>query len=63
MNQLLADAIEAIEDLLKGSTHRYSCKANNGVSNGFRLWEEKSCNCHMLKGRAVLTLLKKVKGT
>lgn len=64
MKQIIADAIEAIEDLLKNSTHVYKCKANHGtiVDNGreYRNWKEEFCNCHMKKGRAVLELLRKV---
>ena len=64
MKQIISDAIEAIEDLLKHTTHKLSCKANHGTicTNGFesRNWHEPSCTCHMKKGKAVLELLKKV---
>jgi hypothetical protein len=61
--QIFKDAIEAIEDLLKSSTHLHKCKANYGTIAGLgferRHWKEEYCNCHMAKGRAVLEMLKK----
>jgi len=63
VSQIFKDAVEAIEGLLKNSTHVYKCKANHGtiVDGGGerRNWKEEYCNCHMAKGRAVLELLKK----
>lgn len=65
MRQILSDAIEAIEELLKNSTHVYKCKANHGtiVDGGGerRNWKDEYCNCHMKKGKSVLSLLIRVR--